>query len=68
MTIDERWSVTYPLAADETGMQREQRLAADDETEAHIMARAKSTRHGHAYITNRQGLVATYVNGAEWRQ
>lgn len=42
-------------------------LIAEDEQQARSMASGQSRQYGHATVTNRQGLVATYVNGQEWR-
>ena len=67
MSVDQFWHITYPPPADHGGMQAQYQLVAADEVEAHIMGRAKSAQYGHATVANREGLVATYVSGKEWK-
>ena len=64
------WHVSYPRVRESTsGMTLHQSMTyvASNEQSARAQAQAASLRHGHATVTNRAGLVATYVNGEEWR-
>jgi hypothetical protein len=60
--LPEFWHVNY-ATLDRNGMYVYSGLIARDRLEANAMARAESLRHGHATITNRAGLVATFVGG-----
>ena len=58
------WHVNY-ATLNRDGMYVYSWLMARDQLEARAMARMESERHGHATITNRAGLVATFVGGHE---
>jgi hypothetical protein len=53
------WRVTYP-----TG-RKSRYEAAKSEQEARAKAQRYSLSHGPTTITNREGLVATYISGEE---
>lgn len=62
--VSEFWHVSYPVESKGGTFYYE--LIAGDEQQARSMARARSRSYSHATVTNRAGLVATYVNGREW--
>lgn len=65
-TVPQFWCVSYPLPADANGLVSYWQEMADTERDARRVARIHSHGHGHATVTNREGLVATYVNGELW--
>jgi hypothetical protein len=60
--VDQAWAASHPLPNGRT-----YERPAPDEVSARTMATTLSMSHGHATISNRDGLVATYVNGAVWQ-
>lgn len=58
------WNVTYPFKGDSGSFFYLQEVG-QDEQHARILADTLSRAYGNAKITNRQGLVASYVNGVE---
>ncbi len=64
--MDQFWHISYPVT-NQSGMANSYSLIASDERQARTMAAMKSRSHGHATVTNREGLVATYVDGAVWQ-
>lgn len=67
--VTEYWNVSWPVphtGADGFVSHMLQEYAAQNERDARSEARSQSRQYGHATVTNRAGLVATYVNGREW--
>lgn len=58
------WHISYPGEPDKNGLVSFWEDMARDEPEARAKARMHS-RGRHATVTNREGLVATYVDGVE---
>lgn len=60
------WHFSYPVdAGNGDGTKLFMQGIGQDEHDARMQARMYSERHGHATVTNREGLVATYVGGKE---
>lgn len=64
--LPEFWHITYPVPdRNGAGTVNYWQDAAESRDEAHIRAASLSRRYGHATITSRAGLVATYVQGQQ---
>jgi hypothetical protein len=64
MDLPQFWHISYAVPSGHSGQTFYEFAAAGSEAEARAQAAGISRRYGHANITNRQGLVATYVNGS----
>lgn len=66
MRVHEYWNVSFPVdTGDGRGTKRFRRESGDDEQHARLLARMYSRQYGHANITNRNGIFATYIAGEE---
>lgn len=63
--VHQFWHVSFPVRSNNSPKVYYEGAIGHDEQHARALAHLYSRRYAHATVTNREGLVATYVNGVE---